>query len=81
MTVIGCVEDGEIIKREIKDFNSGKTGKRIFSRMQKSGRKVFIDSVNSEKVLITMPDEYVIKGIVDNLYSMDVITEKENKNK
>ena len=78
-TVIGCVEDGNITKREIKDFNGGKTGKRIFTRMQKSGRKVFIDSVNTEKVRLLMPDEYVINSIVSGEYAIQPITEKENE--
>lgn len=49
--------------------------------MQIDGFKVFIDSVKTEKVIIDMPDEYVLKAIADSLYRIEVIDNKESEEK
>lgn len=79
-TTIEEVINGEISKFTIKDLQGGKQGRKMCKALYNSGRKVFIDSVKTEKVVIDMPDEYVLKAIADSLYRVNVISEEtENK--
>lgn len=81
-TVIGRVSNSrDITKISYEDFKGGRVGKKMFNALTKAGRKVFIDSVKTEKVVIDMPDEYVLKAIADGLYTMKVIDNKESEDK
>lgn len=64
-TVIGCVHDNNITTNVVKDFDGGRTGRRVFNKLQKDGSKVFIDSVSTEKCAIELSDELVLlEGII-----------------
>lgn len=78
-TKIGEVTPDGIINYTLEDFQSGKEAKKAFNKMFKQGRKVFIDSVKTEKIVIDMPDEYVLKAIADSLYRVEVVENKENE--
>lgn len=80
-TVIGEVLPAEINTYEVTDFNGGMKAKQMFKNMIKQRRKVFIDSVKTEKVVIDMPDEYVLKAIADSLYRIEVVDNKESEEK
>lgn len=80
-TTIGEVVNNEITTFTIEDLQGGKHAKKIFNALLKAGRKVFIDSVKTEKVVIDMPDEYVLKAIADNLYRIEIIGNKESEEK
>lgn len=77
---------GEVVNNEIttftnEDFQNGKYAKKLFNGLLKAGRKVFIDSIKTKKVVINMPDEYVLKAIADGLYIMEVVDNKESEDK
>lgn len=78
-TIIGQVKQNGIEKHSCRDFYGGKKAKKAFNQMQKDGFKVFIDSVKTEKVVIDMPDEYVLKAISDSLYRIEVVDNKESE--
>ena len=80
-TIIGELTNNGIEKSSYRDFYGGKKAKKAFNQMQKYGFKVFIDSSKTEKVVIDMPDEYVLKAIDDNLYSIEVVDNKESEEK
>lgn len=80
-TIIGQVLPAEISTFVIEDFQNGRVARTTFNNLVKSGRKVFIDSVKTEKVVIDIPDEYVLKAIADGLYTMKVIDNKESEDK
>lgn len=80
-TIIGEVTQNGIEKHLCRDFYGGKKAKKAFNQMQKDGFKVFIDSVKTEKVVINMPDEYVLKAIADGLFEKEIIDNKESEDK
>lgn len=80
-TTIGEVTPDGNITYTLQDFQGGKESKKAFSKMFKQHRKVFIDSVKTEKVVIHIPDEYLLKSIADGLYIMEVIDSKESEDK
>ena len=77
--IIGEVTQNGIEKNSCRDFYGGKKAKKFFNQMQKCGLKVFIDSVKTEKVVIDMPDEHVLKAISDGIYSIEVVDNKESE--
>lgn len=80
-TIIGEVLPDEISTYVVTDFNGGRKAKQMFKNMIKQGSKVFIDSVKTEKVVIDMPDEYVLKAIADSLYRIEFVDNKEREEK
>lgn len=78
-TIIGEVTQNGIKKHSHRDFCGGKKAKKVFNQMQKDDFKVFIDSVKTEKVVIDMPDEYVLKAILDSIYRIEVVDNKESE--
>lgn len=71
----------EISTYVVTDFNGGRKAKQMFKNMINQGSKVFIDSVKTEKVVIDMPDEYVLKAIADSLYRIEFVDNKEREEK
>lgn len=80
-TIIGEVTQNGIEKHSYRDFYNGKDAKKAFKQMTKDGFKVFIESVKTEKVVIYMPDQYVLKAISDSLYRIEVVDNKESEEK
>lgn len=80
-TKIGEVNNGDISFFTFEDFKGGRNGKKMFNVLSKTGRKVFIESVKTEKVVIDMPDVYVLKAIADSLYRIEVVCNKESEEK
>lgn len=78
-TIIGEVTQNGIEKHYCRDFYGGKKAKKAFNQMQKDGFKVFLDSVKTEKIVIDMPDEYVLKAIADSLYRIEVVDNQESE--